>query len=160
MQIMKHNTLIIAYSGTLLLMVFAILSLSGCAQGDTPQVTETETGAIQLAGRKSISCRELQQAMAEGQKILLLDVRSEGEYNEGHIPGAVLMPLQKVLATPSAVPGKGEKTIVVYCASGYRSGKARSVLISADYPSVLHLEGDMNEWRSRQLPIEQENQLY
>ena len=134
-------------------MVFALLSFSGCAQGDTPQVKEKKSGEVELEGRKSISCLELQQAMAAGQKILLLDVRSEGEYNAGHIPGAVLMPLNKLLAAPNDVPGKGDKTIVVYCASGYRSGKARSALIFADYPNVLHLEGDMSEWRNRQLPI-------
>jgi len=148
---------IVSHSGTLLLMFFALLSFSGCTQDDKPQVAEKSPGEVQLAGRRSISSQELQQAMAAGQKIVLLDVRSEGEYSQGHIPGAVLMPLQQVLAAPDDVPGKGEKSIVVYCESGYRAGKACSALISAEYPNVLHLEGDMSEWRNRRLPIEQEN---
>jgi len=150
---MKINIKPVSLSCTLLLMLAALLSFSGCSQGDKPQVTGKDAGAVQLTGRKSITSQELQQAMTEGQKILLLDVRSEGEYARGHIPDAVLMPLPKVISTPGDVPCQTGQVIVVYCASGYRSARACAALRQSRFPHVLHLKGDMDGWRRDGLPV-------
>ncbi len=150
---MKNNIKAVSLSCALLWMLAALLSFSGCAKGDKPQVTGKDAGAVQLTGRTSITSQELQQATAEGQKILLLDVRSEGEYAGGHIPDAVLMPLPKVISTPGEVPWQKGQIIVVYCASGYRSVRACAALRQSDFPHVLHLKGDMDGWLRDGLPV-------
>lgn len=75
---------------------------------------------------------------------LLLDVRTKTEFEAGHLPGAVNLPLPKLTADPAAV---GEKTrpVVVYCASGTRSAVASTVLRRNGFVQVADL-GSMSRW--------------
>ncbi len=69
---------------------------------------------------------------------MVLDVRSPAEFQMGHVEGAVLLPLSALMegATP---PGAGRDTpIVVYCASGGRSGMAQAVLTQMGYSRVIN----------------------
>lgn len=74
---------------------------------------------------------------------LLVDVRSPGEFAGGHLPGAINVPVQEIGARAKELLKKG-KPIVVYCASGMRSGSAASALKGAG-AQVLDL-GAMSRW--------------
>ncbi|MEO8510379.1 MAG: molybdopterin-synthase adenylyltransferase MoeB [Chloroflexota bacterium] len=79
----------------------------------------------------------------------ILDVREESEWNDGHIPGATLVPLGDVatkirdtfpdLATP----------ILVHCAVGARSGRAARTMAAMGYTNVVSLRGALPEWRAK-----------
>ena len=73
--------------------------------------------------------------------IILLDVRTQEEYFEVHIPNSTLIPLS-VFATEASkkLPNK-EATIFVYCRSGNRSRKAVNMLLKQDYTNVFDLGG-------------------
>ena len=75
---------------------------------------------------------------------LLLDVRSPGEFQGGHIEGAVNIPVGELGARLAELPDKG-RAVVVYCASGMRSAAAKKVLLGAGYATVVDL-GPMSRW--------------
>ena len=74
---------------------------------------------------------------------LLLDVRTEGEYAEGHIPGAKNLPLQSLAGIAAVAPAK-DTPLFLYCRSGARSGQAASQLQRMGYTRVTNIGGIMN----------------
>lgn len=68
--------------------------------------------------------QEARKWVSEG--AVLLDVRTPAEYAEGHLPGAINIPVQELEARTNELP-KGSR-IVVYCRSGARSARAKSLL--------------------------------
>lgn len=77
---------------------------------------------------------------------ILLDVRTEEEYNEDHIGGAILMPLDNINeSTVSGIINDLNTEIIVYCRSGARSGEAKEKLEDLGYTHVYDL-GAMSNW--------------
>ncbi|HXW72800.1 MAG TPA: rhodanese-like domain-containing protein [Methylocella sp.] len=98
-----------------------------------------------VAAVENVSREELKQGLADG-SIELVDVREPNEYAEGHIPGAILNPLQKFdpSALPSPEPGK---RIVLACRSGRRSLTAMDLAQKAGRDDVrAHYPGGFQEW--------------
>ena len=75
---------------------------------------------------------------------LLLDVRSPGEFGSMHIPGATNIPVQELKGRLGELGAK-DRDIVLYCASGMRSGGAAGMLRGAGFTSVHDL-GPMAAW--------------
>jgi phage shock protein E len=103
--------------------------------------------------KTSIKPDALRALIGQGASILILDVRTLREFNDGHIPGAALMPYDAVLAAPDEIPLNGESTVVVYCEHGPRAWLAQGALIKSGLTDVLHLTGDMEMWRQLRLPV-------
>ncbi len=74
---------------------------------------------------------------------ILLDVRTEDEYKEGHIPGSVNLPLQVFIKISEVVPDK-DTPLYVYCRSGARSKKAATAFSKLGYSKVKDLGGIIN----------------
>ncbi|NDJ61058.1 MAG: rhodanese-like domain-containing protein [Chloroflexi bacterium] len=83
---------------------------------------------------------------------VLVDVRTPGEYRDGHVPGAVNIPLEKLGARLSEVPQ--DKPVVLVCASGNRSASAAEQLVTAGYSEVYNLKGGTMRWMMNGFPIE------
>lgn len=77
------------------------------------------------------------------QGALLVDVRTLGEFNEGHLPGAKLIPISEVENRISDFGDDKAKPIVVYCKSGIRSGRAKDILEAKGYTDVTNGGGYM-----------------
>jgi len=105
-------------------------------------------------GPKSITAEELAEQIQLSRAPLILDVRSEEEYAEGHIPGALNIPHDQLGDRLSEIDAAKSDEIVVHCRSGYRAGVAEKVLSEAGYSDVRDLDGHMNAWRSGGYPIE------
>lgn len=93
--------------------------------------------------QKEINYKTLEE-MLKKENTVLIDVRSHQEYEEGHLIGAILLPLysieKEILKT---VPNKQTK-IIVYCASGVRSKQAQEILEMLGYENVYSLKGGLN----------------
>jgi phage shock protein E len=89
--------------------------------------------------------------MVNEQEAPLFDVRSQGEFDEGHVEGAALIPHDEIsdrlAEVDAAVGGDKSKGVVVYCRSGNRSGKAQQTLLDAGYTNVVNA-GGLSEWRT------------
>jgi len=77
-------------------------------------------------------------------EFLLLDVRQPEEYEAGHIPGAMLIPLGELEARHKEL--EQDKKIITYCRSGHRSMAAAIALCELGYKDVHHLEGGILNW--------------
>lgn len=85
---------------------------------------------------------------------LIIDVRSEDEFAEGHVPGALNIPHNEINAHLAELSPFKDKPVVVYCRSGFRATKALKTLSKHEFSDLRHLEGDMLGWRKAKLPEE------
>jgi phage shock protein E len=102
---------------------------------------------------KIITAEELTRQIQNAQAPLILDVRSEEEYADGHIPGAMNIPHNQLRDRLSEIDAVKTAEIVVHCRSGHRAGIAEKVLIEAGYSNIRDLDGHMNGWQSGGYPI-------
>lgn len=78
---------------------------------------------------------------------VLLDVRTTGEYQAGHIPGSLLIDvLQKENFKTAIAALDKKKTYLLYCRSGKRSADAKVLMQSAGFTKLYDLEGGFNGW--------------
>jgi len=92
---------------------------------------------------KEITAKEVQEALAQGQTLKVIDVREVEEVQEGHIPGVIHMPLG-LLEFRMHELNKNEPYIIV-CRSGARSGRATQFLESQGF-DVTNMVGGMLAW--------------
>ena len=102
-----------------------------------------------LAGVKSMSAGEYMQIRDEAHT--LVDVRSAGEWESGHAPKAVHIPLSDISRRKGEIPQ--EKPVVVICASGNRSATAATLLAKSGFGPVYNFSGGMGAWSSAGLPV-------
>jgi phage shock protein E len=86
--------------------------------------------------------------------LVILDVRTPEEFAEGHVPGAVNIPHDKLADRIGELMGAQKKEVVLYCRSGRRAALAAETLTLHGFDKLLHLEGDMQKWSEAQRPIE------
>jgi rhodanese-related sulfurtransferase len=84
--------------------------------------------------------------------VILIDVREDFEYAEGHIPGATLIPLKQIPDRLAEIPT--DKTVVAVCRSGNRSGQATDFLREQGFDNVHNMQGGMNAWSQTGYEIE------
>ena len=82
---------------------------------------------------------------------LLLDVRTEEEFAQGHIEGALNISHTEIINRLEDIPK--DKDLIIYCRSGKRAGVAAKLLAKNGYKNLFHLDGDMNGWISNQRPV-------
>ena len=105
-------------------------------------------------GWMSVGNAEAMTEMLENAAPYLIDVRTAAEYDEGHIPGAVNIPLRTLADNLDQIPT--DENVVVYCASGHRAGMATSILRSLGYDNVKAFPGGWNAWSAAEGEVETE----
>ena len=85
---------------------------------------------------------------------LIVDVRSQGEYDRDHVPGAVHIPFYSIGSGLRVIGLAKQDPVVLYCEHGPRSGIAGVSLYLSGYEKVYSLEGSMKAWRKNEFPIE------
>ena len=124
------------------ILLFAALAaslapLSGCTLSKTKKDTEDMTDK---AAYQKISAEEAYEMMAS-QEVVVVDVRTQEEYDGGHIENAVLVPNESIGSEmPETLPDK-EATLLIYCRSGRRSKDAAQKLLALGYQSVYDFGG-------------------
>jgi len=102
-----------------------------------------------LGGIKPAQAAEL----AQRPGTLVLDVRTLVEYEGGHLPSAVLIPIQQLPGRLAELPQDKKTPILVYCAVGGRSAAAAGLLKAKGYENVSDLSGGISAWESAGLPV-------
>ena len=115
------------------LMLAMLLVLTGCggtaAENTYQQITHEEA-----------------KNMMDTQEAIVLDVREQDEFDAGHIPGAVLLPVGTITKdTAAAVIPELDSVVLVYCRSGNRSKKASQALVDLGYTGIYEF-GGINTW--------------
>ncbi|MDZ4074724.1 MAG: rhodanese-like domain-containing protein [Hylemonella sp.] len=80
-------------------------------------------------------------------KFFVIDARDKGQFDKGHIPGAVHIEWRQVLAKRNEIPK--DKPVLIYCNQGTLSAQAGFALRLAGYENVRILQGGMSEWQAK-----------
>ena len=114
-------------------VLLSLLLLSGCGGNSADNSYQQIT-------------REVAKEMMDTQEVIILDVREQDEYDSGHIPGAVLLPVGTIdeETAASVIPDK-DSTVLVYCRSGNRSKTASAALAALGYTNIYEL-GGIHTW--------------
>lgn len=136
-------------SAGLVLSAILLLTVAGCTRTDSDQSEESspvkDVMTAITAQYTKISPYIAQEMMKE-EGVIIVDVRTQSEYESGHIRGAVLIPNETITEDdmPSVLPDKNQ-TILIYCRSGNRSAQAARKLVSQGYINVYDF-GGINTW--------------
>lgn len=112
--------------------------------------TSNNPAAVQSSLPLEINVDEAYERYQAGDYVL--DVRTQEEWDDYHIPGTTLIPLDELRDRLTEVPQ--DQNIVVVCRSGNRSQEGRNILLDAGYESVTSMNGGVSDWRNKGYPIE------
>ena len=89
----------------------------------------------------NITAQEAKELMDTQQGYVILDVRAQEEYDQGHIPGAIVIPHEEITEKAEAVLQDKNQLILVYCRSGRRSKIAADALVELGYTNIKEFGG-------------------
>lgn len=119
------------------IMILLLLLLTGCG------TAKQESASM---GYQQIKAVEAKEMMEEVDDFIILDVREQEEYDEGHIQGAILLPVGMIDEDTAmgVIPAK-DTVVLVYCRSGNRSKTAAAALAELGYTQVYEF-GGIRDW--------------
>ena len=118
--------------------ILSAVSLTGCSSGSGSAVN---LGAAEF------------QAKAQEAGVVVLDVRTRGEFNEGHIANAINIDVEADTFLNEISQLDKTKTYAVYCRSGRRSADAVSKMSNEQFVSLVNLNGGILDWQSAGYPV-------
>ena len=116
----------------MIFLLLAVMLLTACGQDK-----ENDQGAVYV----NITAQEAKQIMDTEEGYIVLDVRTQEEYNQGHISGAILIRDTEVKEKAEEVLADKDQLILVYCRSGRRSKLAAEALGELGYTNVKEFGG-------------------
>ena len=139
-----------------LMLTLALALMAGCTQTVAPTgsatvatpsaaATSAADGAGQAAQIVKVSADEALAILKDQPTAILLDVRTEAEFAEGHIAGAQQLAVEELLDRTGELPADKNTPIVIYCRSGRRSALAAEQLAGLGYTTLYDL-GGITSW--------------
>ena len=117
----------------LVFLLLAVMMLTACGQDK-----ENNQGAVVYV---NITAEEAKQIMDTEEGYIILDVRTQEEYDEGHIPGAIVISHEEIEEKAEDVLTDKNQLILVYCRSGRRSKIAAEALVELGYTNIKEFGG-------------------
>ena len=116
----------------LIFLLLAVMLLTACRQDK-----ENDQGAVYV----NITAEEAKRIMDSEEGYIILDVRTQEEYDEGHIPGAIVISHEEIAEKAEDVLTDKNQMILVYCRSGRRSKIAAEALVELGYTNIKEFGG-------------------
>jgi len=140
-QQQNNRNLMIGLAGVILIVVIAISVFSNPGAST---ISQLDPLPLEISVQEAFNMRQ--------QGTMILDVRTPSEWNDGHVPGATLIPLDELESRLSELPRDEE--IVIICRSGNRSAVARDIMLNAGFPAVTSIAGGFNQWVANGYDVE------
>lgn len=99
-----------------------------------------------MSAIKNVTSAEAKKLLDTEKDLLVIDVRSEGEYLGGCIPGAMHLPVPEIAQKASELKEMCKRPVLVYCASGGRSPRAVMLLDKIGFENIYHLACGISGW--------------
>jgi rhodanese-related sulfurtransferase len=115
----------------LILFLLTAMLLVGCGQ----------TNQTQEAVYMNITAEEAKQIMDSEEGYIILDTRTQAEYDEGHIPGAIVISHDEITEKAEQLLPNKDQLLLVYCRSGRRSKLAAEALVELGYTNIKEFGG-------------------
>lgn len=104
----------------------------------------SETPAKPIA--KDISIEESKQLINDGEVTLILDVRNEDEFTEGHLKNSIQIPVDELKESLGDIEKFKDELVLVYCKSGNRSADAMDILKENGFTNLVHMKDGISKW--------------
>ena len=121
----------------------------GASPVATQEAAEAQPAAVATEAPKAeyrqLTAEQAKARMDSGDEVIILDVRTPEEYGQGHIPGAVLLPVSNITSDALELLPDKDAEILVYCRSGNRSRQAANALVDMGYTAVYDF-GGIGSW--------------
>jgi rhodanese-related sulfurtransferase len=130
----------------ILIVAWVVYSVAHPSISIQPQTTTSTSiqSASQQLGYKTISVSDANALIQSSPNLLVVDVRTPQEYAQGHLKGAINIPLSDL---PLQIGGLDQsRPILVYCQTGVRSAQAATMLVNASFTQVYDMEGGLTAW--------------
>ena len=132
-----------------LMAIVGLISVLGISCGRTMNSKQVSVDSKEVKNEKKAEYKKITSDEAKNimltEKPIVVDVRSLEEYNEGHIPGAIVIPNESIgTEQPKELPDL-DQVILVYCRSGNRSRQASQKLYDMGYTNVYEF-GGIKDW--------------
>lgn len=118
--------------------------------GEIEEIDDIEIEEEEPVEVMPISVERVYEIVTGGEDYIILDVRNQDEYEEGHIEGAVLIPVSELEDRLDEIPGN--KPVITYCKVGLRSASAASLLAENGFLEVYDM-GGITEWVNSGYPV-------
>jgi len=102
-------------------------------------------------GYGDVTVQEARRLMEDKPGLVILDVRTASEYEEGHIEGAVNIPVQELGVRFDELSIEGE--LLVYCRTGNRSAQAVDILLDLGFTKIYHMDEGITGWIEAGYPV-------
>ena len=139
----------------LALLLALMLTLTACGGLTAPAAVEPETAAesadVPLDLPVDIDVQTVSE-IKDRDDVVLIDVREQWEYDEGHIPGVVHLPMNDVPNRLDEIPT--DQTVVLTCRSGNRSNQMTNYLQEKGFDNVHNMEGGIVAWQNAGFEVE------
>lgn len=129
----------------LLIIFLMIFVLTGCNSGYDNKIIPEDTNMNKMAEYKKITAEEAK-GIIDNEDVIIVDVRTQAEYDEGHIKNTVNVPVTEIADKAEEVFDDKSAKILVYCRSGNRSATAAKTLIEMGYNNVYDF-GGITDWK-------------
>ncbi len=123
------------------LLIIILLSAGCTVQTQVTTLQSTTVENVSKAEYIKITAQEAKEIMDTEVNVAIVDVRTEEEFKQGHVPDAILIPSTQIESLASDMLPDLDQTILVYCRSGNRSQAAARVLIDLGYTNILDFGG-------------------
>lgn len=132
-----------------LMAIVGLISVLGISCGRTMNSKQVSVDSKEVKNEKKAEYKKITSDEAKNimltEKPIVVDVRSLEEYNEGHIPNAISVPLETIENEAEIKLKNKDDLILVYCRSGRRSREATLRLIEKGYTNVIDF-GGIQDW--------------
>jgi len=133
----------------LTLLLFFVFLLAACGGGAETAVSP-EIDVANLSDSVDVATVN---ALLNNDEVLLIDVREQWEYDEGHLPGITLIPMGEVPVRLDEIPT--DKEVIFTCRSGNRSGQVTDFMRQQGFTNVHNMEGGIVAWQAAGYQVEQ-----
>lgn len=106
-----------------------------------------------MAGQPAVSAKNFRKVMESDKEFVLLDVRSEAEFNAAHLPGALHVERGRLEWIVPNIIKKPDRKIYVYCQDGRRSAFATERLLEMGYANAVHISDGFEGWVTAGNPV-------
>lgn len=129
-----------------------IIALSAC--GTDKNREDAETALQKTSLLQTVSAEEFSNAMRDNADHLLLDVRTQEEYDTSHLIDSTLIAVQELSSRVHEIVEWKDKPVFVYCRTGNRSLTASKILRDAGFTNIYNLEGGITSWIQNGFAVE------
>lgn len=151
-QVIKSsfNKCIVAVGLILAMQSFIVLPV--WAQG----LTIEDIGKVSRNGVRHVNVAEAQKILEINSGVVILDVRTPGEFNQGRLENAINVNYYSFSFKRQLAKLDRDKTYLIHCQTGVRSGRSIPIMLAAGFKNIIHMDGGYKSWKDHGLPLAEE----